>query len=55
MSAENDERKKRAEKVVKELEEKGWQRVVVGATVVYQKPTPIVERENQKRKSKTKE
>jgi hypothetical protein len=52
MITQNGERKKRAEKIVKELEEKGWERVVVGATVLYQKPPPVVEKDDQKRKSK---
>jgi hypothetical protein len=52
MSIEED-RKDRVDKIVKELMEKGWSRVVMGETVIYQKPAPIREQdESEKGKPK---
>ena len=45
----------RADKITKELLESGWQQVIVGATVVYQKPAPVREqKESKKEKPKRK-
>ena len=37
----NNGEKDRVEQVVKDLLDRGWSKVMVGTTIVYQKPTPI--------------
>lgn len=53
MSA-KDDRKDRANDITRKLLETGWEKVLVGTTVVYQKPAPVREMENSK-KGKTQE